>query len=138
MSYNYSLHLAPDWYRDLYFRHLRQVEGRSEEALYSLARRESRDPTRPLRVPPPDRGDGSRFVGCGVCGEHVGMDCFSVRCEGGTLDRGDVGQGCGLWHHVECLSKSDRQDILQAVEEEKKNGGARTMLTYAWKCQKCS
>ena len=27
VSYNYSLHLAPEWYRDAYFQHLRDVEN---------------------------------------------------------------------------------------------------------------
>ncbi len=101
VNYNYALHLArsslkmnkldefvgntppfqaPDWYRDLYFHHLRYVEGRSEEFVYGVAKRRSREAGGAhVRVPPPERTDRERFLPCGVCGEHVAFDCFSVR-----------------------------------------------------------
>ena len=45
---------APGWYVDLWFKHLREDEGLSEEALYVMARKESRLGV-PVAVTPPDR-----------------------------------------------------------------------------------
>ena len=33
----------------------------------------------------------SRFIPCGVCDEHVGLDSCSVAC-----------QVCEAWHHISC------------------------------------
>lgn len=54
-----------------------------------------------------------RFVGCGVCGEHVGPEASSVSCE-----------ACETWHHVPCT------DI--DLEEAIKLG-----TDYAWFCNQC-
>ncbi len=56
------------------------MEGRSEEFVYGVAKRRSREAGGAhVRVPPPERTDRERFLPCGVCGEHVAFDCFSVR-----------------------------------------------------------
>ena len=52
---------APEWYADLYFEHLRNVENLTEEAVYAWARRKSRETNINIVVPPPHRGS-PRFL----------------------------------------------------------------------------
>ncbi len=159
VSYNYSLHLAPEWYRELYFRHLRTEENRwtdgqrnptlagcitlqiklfprSEEFIYNLAKKKSRETGTHVPVPPPDRDDSARFVPCGICNKHVAADSFSIRCD-------DDGGGCGRWQHVDCLGEDDRQAVMRVAEEggtdaDGGRGGERQLVSFAWKCKRCS
>ena len=82
---------APDWYREEWFRHLREELDWSEEKIFSWVRKEERRSGICLEVPPPSPSSG-RWVGCEVCGDHVViMD----------LDQVSPGPGGG-WCHTEC------------------------------------
>ena len=61
VSYNYSIAKAPQWYRDLYFQHLRLREGRSEAYIAGAAKRINKDSGRNIVVPPPPR-ESSRLA----------------------------------------------------------------------------
>ncbi|XP_059087861.1 uncharacterized protein LOC131884188 [Tigriopus californicus] len=118
VSYNYHIDKSPEWYRDLYFQHLRKVEGKSEEHLLSLSRKISRNSGVNIKIPSPAR-TSDRFVPCGNCNEHVGLDNFSAACE-----------SCSTWFHVACLTR-EQQDIIQTAT-------ARESLdAFIWKCAKC-
>ena len=116
VNYNYSLHMAPDWYISLFFHHLRNVEQKSEEYIYQYAKKRSRDHSSTITVPPPDR-NSERFVPCGKCDEHVSLACFSVLCN-----------DCGKWYHVRCLSLDQQTSINEALEKTSE---------FVFKCQ-CS
>lgn len=61
---------SPDWYREGWFRHLRETEGWSEEQIYSRVQKEVRNSGMGVSFIPPDRGS-ERFRQCGKCEEHV-------------------------------------------------------------------
>ena len=117
VSYNYGLHLAPEWYRHAYFEHLRNVENKSEEFLYQTAAKIAKLHGVKIKVPPP-APDSPRFVPCGVCGDHVGTDLFSVQCE-----------KCLNWIHVGCMREESRERIIEMVDAK---------IEFTWNCQSCS
>lgn len=118
VSYNYQIDRSPEWYRDLYFQHLRKVEGKSEEHLLSVARKISRNAGVTIKIPPPLR-TSDRFVPCGNCDEHVGLDNFSAACE-----------KCSKWFHVACLTREQQEIIKSATAHE-------SLDAFIWKCAKC-
>lgn len=121
VCYNYSLHSAPDWYTDLYFQHQRYHEGRTEDYIYALAKRITREfgtriqvgfslgPREPschryyFQVPPP-HPNCHRFSPCGVCRAHVGGDAFCILCS-----------HCDTWHHVKCLPEEVNFETLTFI-----------------------
>ena len=105
VSYNYRICHAPDWYIDLWFKHLREDENLSEEEVYQFAKRESRLSQIPVTVPPPPR-TSSRFSPCGRCKEHIGLDDSSFTC--------DI---CEVWHHLRC-TRIDLEDFKSYLERK--------------------
>ncbi len=105
VSYNYSIHLAPDWYRDLFFVHLRCTERWSEADIYQWAKRRARESGGHVPVPPPDPLS-DRFVPCGLCSGHVAYDAFSVCCE-----------SCATSFHGKCFDAEEQERIRASAEE---------------------
>ena len=66
----YKLFRSPDWYREGWFLHLREVEEWSEELIYSWMQKEVRNSGISVRFIPPVRGS-ERFRECSRCQEHV-------------------------------------------------------------------
>ena len=106
VSYNYRLTQAPDWYVELWFKHLREVENLTEEEVYQAAKKESRFKESPITVPPPPRSS-SRFIPCGKCKAHVGLEDTSFFC--------DI---CEAWHHLACtqIDVKDFESLLEMKE----------------------
>ena len=98
VSYNYRMCHAPEWYTDLWFKHLREDQNLTEEEVYQAARRESRLSQLTLSVPPPPR-KSSRFFPCRRCNEHIGLEESCFAC--------DI---CELWHHLRC-TRIDLEDF---------------------------
>jgi len=69
-NYNYSLSRSPDWYREGWFKHLRDIEEWSEEQIHSWMLKEVRKSGISVNFIPPVRGS-KRFRQCGQCEEHV-------------------------------------------------------------------
>ncbi len=119
VSYNYRIHQAPTWYQELYFRHLRENNDMSEEAIYLSTRRIARDHGVSIQIPPPDR-DTLRFVPCGSCDKHVGFDSFSLACE-----------SCEKWFHLICT------DLKSEDISEESESGQKIPKLISWSCKNC-
>ena len=106
VSYGYRISEAPDWYVDLWFQHLRQDKNLTEAEVYQAAKKESRFSQAPIAVPPPPRSS-SRFIPCGKCKEHVGLEDVSFSC--------DI---CEIWHHLRCtqIEIKDFKSYLEMKE----------------------
>jgi len=90
-NYNYSLSRSPDWYREAWFKHLRDVLQWSEEKIYSWVQREIRNSGIYVEMIPPSK-DSDRYVACDTCGEHVASwDQDGVTC-----------YNCGVRYHTQC------------------------------------
>ena len=108
VSYNYRICQAPEWYVELWFKHLREDNNLTEEEVYQAAKKESRLSQLPLRVPPPPR-TSSRFLPCGKCKEHIGLAEDSFTC--------DI---CDVWHHLKCkISDWDVKDDEPCIDVNK-------------------
>ena len=84
---------SPDWYREAWFRHLREEVAWSEERIHAWVQREVRTSGIPVPVPPPPR-HSARYVACRACGEHVAAwDTGALTCP-----------GCGARSHGECAA----------------------------------
>ena len=105
VHYNYSICQAPEWYVCLWFEHLRETENLTEEEIYQSARKESRLSQLPLNVPPPKR-TSPRFLPCGRCKGHVGLEDSSFTC--------DI---CEAWYHLTC-SQNDINDLKLYLENK--------------------
>jgi len=113
VSYNYDIQKAPEWYQNQWFKHLRGVLDWTEKEIVTWANKMLRKTGVPVKIPPPEK-HSSRFVACGRCGEHVGLDCSSVCCE-----------GCELWFHIPCTN-IDIQDVVS------------NSSGFVWHCTDCS
>ena len=119
VSYNYRIHQAPVWYRELYFQHLREDELLGEEGIYMIARRIMRQHEVTVVIPPPS-SDSPRFVACGVCRQHVGYDDCAVACG-----------RCEKWTHVRCTPLK-----VEDIFDEDQSGNKIPKNTE-WHCQLC-
>ena len=61
---------SPDWYREGWFLHLREIKEWSEEQIYSWVQKEVRNSGISVSFIPPARGS-ERFRECSQCDEHV-------------------------------------------------------------------
>lgn len=120
VSYNYRIHQAPEWYQQLYFQHLREVEQVGEEAIYLISRRIMRQHGVMIPIPPPSK-TSSRFLGCGECCHHVGYDAVSVSCS-----------RCEKWFHVACTPLT-----VEDIYDEDKSGN-KVAKTPDWSCNSCA
>jgi hypothetical protein len=103
VSYNYRISQAPNWYIDLWFQHLREDKNLTEEEVYQAAKKECRFNHSPIAVSPPPRSS-SRFIPCGKCKAHVGLEDASFTC--------DI---CEKWHHLRC-TQIDAKDFKTYLE----------------------
>jgi len=118
VSYNYALEKAPEWYQAIWFAHLRDDEGLSEQEIYEWCVRNQRRSGMLLEVPDPP-ASSTRNNPCGSCSKHVGCSIPSIACN-----------SCNTWFHISCT-----QVDLEVVE---KQAATRSLAaTFTWSCPAC-
>jgi len=112
VSYNYALEKAPEWYQAIWFAHLREDQGLSEQEIYEWCVRYQRRTGMHLDVPDPP-SNSARNNPCGACLNHVGCSLPSISCN-----------SCTTWFHLSCTKVS-----LEVVEKQP--------ATFTWTCPTC-
>lgn len=95
VCYNYMIAKAPEWYRLLWFIHLRDDLEWTEQKIYSWSLKEYRTSGLYVEIPPPSR-NSERFLPCGGCNNHVSQDDSSICCS-----------SCLVWYHIDCSGETE-------------------------------